>query len=72
MLNNIGKTLLVFAALLLLVLLVTACQTRTTGIAGSDVCLIWQSQTYSASEDSEQTVREVREQNARRAAYCGT
>lgn len=66
------KTLTAFVGLLTLALLAGCQTTRTTETTGSDACLIWQEQTYSASEDSEQTVREVREQNARRAAYCGS
>lgn len=58
------------AGLPLLGLLASCATTHTTATA-PDVCLIWHPVTYSASQDSEETVREVREQNARRDAYCG-
>ena len=54
-----------------MLVLLAACQTtRTTATADKAVCSIWQSVTYSASQDSQQTIAEVRQQNARRDAYC--
>lgn len=54
---------------MLLVLPVGCMTTRSTGTTG-DVCLIWKPITYSAKSDSADTVEEVRNQNARREAYC--
>ena len=52
--------------------LLAMCQAiPVTGTTGSKpVCLIWKDITYSGSEDSAQTVQEVRELNAKRDAYC--
>lgn len=54
-----------------MLVLLAACQTtRTTATADKAVCAIWSPITYSAANDSEQTIAEVRRQNARRDAYC--
>jgi hypothetical protein len=53
-----------------LLVLLAACQTtRTTGIDKA-VCSIWTPATYSASQDSQQTIDGNRALNARRDAYC--
>lgn len=66
--SGISKTL----PMLLLLALATGCRTTPT-IATTDkaICSIWGNVTYSASQDSGQTVDEVRALNARRDAYCG-
>lgn len=58
-----------YAGLLMLALLAGCKTTRTTGTTG-DVCLIWTPVTYSATQDSTDTVQEVRDLNARRDSYC--
>lgn len=55
--------------LMLLVLLAGCTTTPSTGTTG-DVCLIWKPLTYSAKGDSAETVDDIRNQNARRNAYC--
>lgn len=55
----------------MLALLVTSCQTPTTATGAADVCLIWRGIEYSASQDSTETITNVRENNARRDRYCG-
>lgn len=51
--------------------LAAACSTTPgTGTVGSDVCLIFRGIEYSAEQDSAETVKSVREHNARREAYC--
>src|SRR5690606_10797887 len=62
------KTLSVSSGLMLLALVV-GCKTIPT-IVTDEVCLIWKPVTYSAAQDSEQTISEVRQMNAKREAYC--
>ena len=66
--NSISKRLLM---LLMLAPLAVSCQTR--GIATTDkaVCALWSGVTFSAAQDSGQTVDEIRALNAKRDAYCG-
>jgi len=63
------RTLIVSSGLMLLALL-AACKTIPTTGTTPDVCLIWKPVTYSAGQDSGETINEVREQNAKRNAYC--
>ncbi len=51
--------------------LLAACKT-TSGTATTDraICALWGEVTYSGSEDSQQTVAEIRALNAKRDAYC--
>lgn len=66
------RTLITSALLLTLALAVTACQTPATATSGArDVCLIWTPLEFSATGDTAETVRELRDLNARRDAYCG-
>jgi hypothetical protein len=54
-----------------MLVLLAACQTtQTTATVDKAVCTIWRPVTYSAANDSEQTIAEVRQQNARRDTYC--
>lgn len=66
--NRASKSLL----MLLMLALLAACQTtRTTATTGNKaVCALWGDVTYSGSQDSEQTIAEVRALNAKRDAYC--
>lgn len=65
--NSISKTL----PLLLMLALLTACKTTSgTATTGKAICALWGELTYSGSEDSQQTVAEVRALNAKRDAYC--
>jgi len=66
-----AKRIWIASSGLLMLALTAGCKTTPTTATGSDVCLIWRPVTYSASQDSEQTIEEARENNARRAAYCG-
>lgn len=68
--QSIAKLSLPVSGVLMLLVLPVGCMTtRSTGTTG-DVCLIWKPITYSAKSDSADTVEEVRNQNARREAYC--
>ena len=65
--SGISRTL----PMLLLLALGTGCQTtHTTATTDKAICSIWGNVTYSASQDSGQTVEEVRALNAKRDAYC--
>jgi len=65
--RNTFKTLLTLPVLGLL----AACQTtRTTGTIDKAACSIWTPATYSASQDSAETIAGNRALNARRDAYC--
>lgn len=59
---------------LLLVLLsgpLTACTTtRSTGIPDRGVCAVWLPLTYSATGDTAETVLAIRQNNAKRQAFC--
>jgi hypothetical protein len=57
---------------LLMLVLLASCTTIPTTATTPDVCLIWKPVTYSGSEDSAETIRQVREQNAMRDAYCAS
>jgi len=65
-----AKRISIASSGLLMLGLVAGCQTTHTTGTTPDACLIWQPVTYSASQDSAATIKEVREQNARRDAYC--
>lgn len=69
--NSNVRTLIASSGLLMLGL-VAGCKTTHTTATTSDVCLIWKPVTYSASQDSAETITEVREQNAKRDAYCSS
>jgi hypothetical protein len=66
------------AALLMLCVMVAGCQLRKTPTIATTpnaelrppVCTVWKAISYSAKSDSAETVREVREINAARVAYC--
>ena len=60
------KTLIASSGLLMLALLGACKTTPTTGT--DEICLIWKPVTYSAGQDSGETITEVREQNAKRNA----
>ena len=62
------RVLIASGGLMLLALLGACRMPPTTGT--DDVCLIWKPVTYSAGRDSGETITEVREQNAKRDAYC--
>lgn len=48
-----------------------ACQTtRGTATPDKAVCALWGEVTYSGSQDTQQTVAEIRALNAKRDAYC--
>lgn len=51
--------------------LLAACQTTPTTATGKPVCLIWRGISYSATSDSGPTIAEIRDNNAKRDAYCG-
>lgn len=42
----------------------------TATVSTDDACLIWEEQSYSASQDSQQTQDEIRAKNAVRNDYC--
>lgn len=66
--KSTSRTLLTLPMLVLL----AACQTtRTTATTDKAACSIWSNVTYSGSQDSSQTVAEIRALNAKRDAYCG-
>lgn len=65
-----AKRILIVSSGLLTLGLVAGCTTTHTTGTTPDVCLIWKPVTYSASQDSSETITEVRDQNARRDAYC--
>ena len=44
--------------------------THTTETGRADVCLIWLGISYSAKNDTPETVQGVRENNAKRDSYC--
>lgn len=67
-----AKRISIASSGLLMLGLLLGCKTTPTTATGSDVCIVWRPVTYSASQDSEQTIEEARENNARRAAYCGS
>lgn len=54
--------------------LLAACQTTqgTATTGNKAACALWGDVTYSGSQDSEQTVAEIRALNAKRDAYCGS
>lgn len=55
-----------------MLVLLLGCKTTPLTATGPDVCIVWRPVTYSASQDSAETIEEARENNARRAAYCGS
>ena len=69
MLYDMAKRLSGYVVLAMLVLPAGCTTIPTTGTT-PDACLIWKPVTYSASQDSGETIKEVRNQNARRDAYC--
>jgi len=67
-----AKRISIASSGLLMLGLLEACTTTPSTATGSDVCIVWRPVTYSASHDSAETINEARENNARRAAYCGS
>lgn len=50
--------------------ILASCQTPSTATS-DDVCLIWSGISYSAKNDTPETVQGVRVNNAKRQSYCG-
>lgn len=48
----------------------SACQTTPTTATTKPVCLIWLPITFSAMDDTVETVQQIRENNAARDSYC--
>jgi len=71
--SNPSRTLSVLPklALVSVLLLATGCQTHTTATTGSLVCTVWLPITYSSGKDTPETALQVRQNNAKRDAYCG-
>lgn len=52
------------------VMLAAGCETTTATRGGKAVCAVWQPISW-ADDDTDQTIREVKANNAARDAFCG-
>ena len=68
--NSISRNWRTLLLLALLCAPATACTTTRSTAIDKGVCSIWSPLTYSASKDTPETVLGIRQNNAKRQAFC--